>query len=424
VTVGTREQGRGIGRISHRTAAWIAWSLCALCVALAAANLILALLNKHTLSEIISSEEGIVIFAIWTVSFSVVGALIASHRPENPIGWIFLAEGFFYGLLSAADEYAIYALLTNPGSLPLGAEASWLGQWIWAPGLGLSLVFLPLLFPDGHPPSPRWRPVVWLGGVSIGLTVVSSTILLWPERGPALLTGDESPSHVVQVLVDFIASPMLFVAGLGAVLSLVVRFSRARGDERQQIKWFASATALTLVWILLFGQASLRGLPGIIVTLSSLLVIPSIPIATGLAILRYRLYDIDRIINRTLVYGSLTLMLALVYFGGVTATQALFTVLTGQEEQPQLAIVISTLVIAALFTPLRRRIQTFIDRSFYRRKYDAAKTLEEFSMKLRDETDLDALGDDLVGVVRETMQPAHVSLWLRPETPQKGEQPE
>ncbi len=292
--------------MSRRAAAWLAWSLCALCVALAAANVILALLNEHTLSETFISEEGIVIFAIWTVSFSVVGALIASQRPENTIGWIFLADGFIYGLLSGADQYAIYALLTNPGALPLGAAASWLGQWIWAPGLGLSLVFLPLLFPDGHPPSHRWRPVAWLGGVSIGLTVVSSTILLWPERGPALLTGDESPSHVVQVLVDFIASPMLFVAGLGAVISLVVRFSRARGDERQQIKWFASATALTLVWILLFAQASLRGLPRIIVTLSSLLVIPSIPIATGIAILRYRLYDIDRIINRTLVYGSLT----------------------------------------------------------------------------------------------------------------------
>ena len=409
--------------MSARVSAWPAWSLCALCVALAAANLILALLNEHTLGEIFFiSEHAIVIFAIWTVSFSVVGALIASRRPENPIGWIFLADGFCYGLLSAGDQYAIYALLTNPGALPLGAEASWLGQWIWAPGFGLSLVFLPLLFPDGHPPSHRWRPVGWLGGLFIGLTVVSSMILLWPERGPALVTGDESPSHVVQVLVVFVALPMLFVAGLGAVISLVVRFRRARGDERQQIKWFASATALTLVWILVFGQASLRGLPGIIVSLSGLLVIPSIPIATGIAILRYRLYDIDLLINRTLVYGSLTAALAALYFAGVTATQAIFGALTDQVEQPQLAIVVSTLIIAALFNPLRRRIQGFIDKRFYRRKYDARKTLEAFSAKLRDETDFDALSEDLVGVVRETMQPAHVSLWLRPDTPRKGEQ--
>jgi hypothetical protein len=409
--------------MSTPTAAWLAWLLCLLSVALAVASLILALLNGRTLGEIFLDLGGPSIAALptETVSFSVVGALVASHRPENPIGWIFLAEGFCYGLLAAGDQYAIYALLTNPGALPLGAEASWLGQWIWAPGLGLSLVFLPLLFPDGHPPSHRWRPVAWLGALSIGLTVVASMILLWPERGPALVTGDESPSHVVQALVDFITVPMLFVAGLGAVTSLLVRFRRARGDERQQIKWFVSAAALTLVWIIVFGQSSLRGVPGAIVALSSLLVIPSIPIATGIAILRYRLYDIDRIINRTLVYGSLTLMLALVYFGGVTATQAVFQALTGQQKLPQLVVVASTLVIAALFNPLRRRIQSFIDRRFYRSKYDARKTLEAFSAKLRDETDLDALSEDLVGVVRETMQPEHVSLWLHPDPALKDE---
>jgi hypothetical protein len=383
-------------------------------VALAAASLILALLNERTLDNIFLARGGppIAHLAIIAVSFSVVGALIASQRPENPIGWIFLVVGFLQGLLNAADQYAIYALLTNPGALPWGAEASWLGQWIWAPGLGLILVFLPLLFPDGHPPSPRWRPVGWLGGLSIGLTVVSSMILLWPERGRALLTGDENPSHVVHVLVDFIAIPMLFVAGLGAVISLFVRFRRARGHERQQIKWFASAAALSLLWIFVLDASTLSGLPEAIAVLSGLLVLPSIPIATGIAILRYRLYDIDRIINRTLVYGSLTVMLALLYFGGVSAIQALFGALTGQEEQPQLAIVVSTLVIAALFNPLRRRIQSFIDRSFYRSKYDAAKTLEAFSAKLRDETDLDALSDELTSVVSETMQPTHVSLWL------------
>ena len=406
--------------MSRRTAAWLAWSLCALGVALAAASPILALLNGRTLAEIFMAwGPSILTLATLTVSFSVVGALIASHRPENPIGWIFLAVGFLQGLLSAADQYAIYALLTNPGALPWGAEASWLGQWIWAPGLGLILVFLPLLFPDGHPPSHRWRPVGWLGGLSIGLTVVPSMILLWPERGPALLTGDENPSHVVHVLVDLVALPMMLLAGVGAVISVLVRFRRARGDERQQIKWFAAAAALTLVWYLVFGQST-RELPEAIVALASILVLQTIPVATGIAILRYRLYDIDRIINRTLVYGSLTATLVALYFGGIVVLQRIFVTLTGQQST--LAVVASTLLIAALFTPLRRRIQGFIDRRFYRRKYDARKTLEAFSAKLKNETDLEALNNDLVGVVRETMQPAHVSVWLRPETAPKGEQ--
>src|SRR5215208_2582251 len=255
---GAREQDRGLGRMSARVAAWLAWSLCALCVALAAANFILALFNGRTLGEIFVSE-GIVTFATWTVSFSVVGALIASHRPENPIGWIFLAVGFFYGLVNAGEQYAIYALLTNRGALPLGAEFSWLMQWIWAPGLGLILVFLPLLFPNGHPPSGRWRWVAWLGGLSIGLICVPASIVLWPERGPALVgpegVAEEGTSHALFVVVDLVALPMLLLAGLGAMTSVLLRFRRARGDERQQIKWFAAAAALTLVWYLVFGQS-------------------------------------------------------------------------------------------------------------------------------------------------------------------------
>src|SRR5829696_4306850 len=189
--------------MSPHVAPWLAWSLCVLGVALAAASPILALLNGRTLAVIFlawgPSIAGLAALPTLAVSFSVVGALIASQRPENPIGWIFLAVSFFCGLVIAGEEYAIYALLTNPGALPLGAEASWLAEWIWAPGFGLILVFLPLLFPDGHPPSRRWRPVAWLGGLSIVLTGVSSTILLWPELGPALVTGDESRSQVVRV---------------------------------------------------------------------------------------------------------------------------------------------------------------------------------------------------------------------------------
>jgi len=211
---------------------------------------------------------------------------------------------------------------------------------------------------------------------------------------------------------------------------MLVRFRSSRGIERHQLKWFVSAAALLALMFAAtavpwFVVAVLSGqrTPSLALKVTqdiTSLTFASLPVAAGIAILRYRLYDIDLLINRTLVYGSLTVALALMYFGGVATTQAILRVLASQEQQPQLAIVISTLVIAALFNPLRRRIQSFIDRRFYRRKYDAAKTLEAFSAKLRDKTDLDALSDDRVGVVRETMQSAHVSMWLRPDTTSKG----
>jgi uncharacterized membrane protein YhdT len=252
--------------------------------------------------------------------------------------------------------------------------------------------------------------------VGVILSAFSSGALmgvLSPIRNPL---GIEGFTNVYRPVL-YIMAPVLTGA---AALSLFVRLRRAVGVERQQIKWFAYAAAASVI------ATNLAYLiPGVIDTplwfeqvgfALNIATIPAIPVAIGLAILRYRLYDIDLIINRTLVYGPLTATLALAYFGAVTATQATFRALTGHEQQPQLAVVVSTLVIAALFNPLRHRIQSFIDRRFYRRKYDAAKTLEAFSAKLRDETDLEALSDDLVGVVRETMQPAHVSLWLRLES--------
>ena len=211
---------------------------------------------------------------------------------------------------------------------------------------------------------------------------------------------------------------------LASVFSLVLRYRRSRGEERQQIKWIALAAAvvgllylIAMIFAFVFPSGAWFQ-PGSplwldVIGYTALLSFTLVPIAVGFAVLKYRLYDIDVIINRALVYGSLTVTLALVYFGGVTGTQALLGTLTGQRELPQLAVVVSTLAIAALFNPLRRRIQTFIDRRFYRRKYDARKTLEAFSARLRDETDLDNLTGDLVGVVRETIQPEHATLWLR-----------
>jgi hypothetical protein len=238
---------------------------------------------------------------------------------------------------------------------------------------------------------------------------------LGPIRNPL---GIEGFTSVYKALL-YTVTPLLYSA---VAISLLMRLRRAVGVERQQLKWFAYSAAIFALSIVLIAiPLAVETPPWYELAATAVFTAAgtAITISIGIAILRYRLYDIDILINRTLVYGSLTAMLALIYFSGVAATQTIFRVLTGQQEQPQLAIVVSTLAIAALFNPLRHRIQGFIDRSFYRRKYDAAKTMAHFSSKLRDETDLEALREDLVGVVRETMQPAHVSLWLRPDTEAK-----
>jgi hypothetical protein len=257
-----------------------------------------------------------------------------------------------------------------------------------------------------------------------GLGIISGVVGYALQAGslgdfPQIVNPYGVNSPVVRV-VQVAAAVVVVGSMVASAISVIIRARRAGRVERQQIKWLAYGGALLVGTIFVGGFISIWSVAvGIVAIRIALL---GLPVFTGMAIVRYRLYEIDLIINRTLVYSVLTGTLAMVYFGGVATTQAIFRILTGQEQQPQLAVVISTLVVAALFSPLRRRIQGFIDRRFYRRKYDARKTLEAFSTKLRDETDLDALRDDLVGVVRETMQPARVSLWLRPETGYKSNQ--
>jgi hypothetical protein len=291
--------------------------------------------------------------------------------------------------------------------------------------LALALFYLPMLFPDGHLPSRRWLPVAVLAGIA-----ASGFVL--PRAFMDTLPLNEAPGYRIDnpigieglgsvenlPLFGVLVNGLLVIAFIGAAASVVVRFRRSRGVERQQMKWFVYVTVVLVGGSILtsvIGMATgLRWLEQFSFVLSMVALV-GLPITVGIAIFRYRLYEIDVVINRTLVYGPLTALLVLFYLAGVVSLQYVFRALTGQESQ--IAIVASTLLIAALFTPLRRRIQSFIDRSFYRRKYDARKTLEAFSAKLRDKTDLGALNNELVGVVRETMQPAHVSLWLRPDQP-------
>ena len=404
-----RAQKRGVARWPSRTAGWLAWSICGLTVVWIACAVALAALNR-------SDVAAAAIFPMALTVSAMVGRLIASRRPENPVGWFFLGSALCLALSEVADEYATYGF---PGTLAM----AWLMSWLWVPGVALLLVFLPLYFPDGRVVSPRWR---WLVRVALVFCVGGALYsTLSPGEIPASggivnPLGIEALRPVSELLGTFVFV-LYFSFLFASAASLVVRFRRSGSMERQQIKLLAFAALAIPVWFLTNApiEAVSRTL---FLVLDALVVSVLIPLAAGVAILRYRLYDIDVVINRTLVYGSLTAMLALVYFGGVTAAQASFSALTGQEQQPQLAVVVSTLVIAALFTPLRRRIQSFIDRRFYRRKYDTRKTLEAFSVKLREETDLDALSDDLTSVVRETMQPAYVSLWLRSEMAPKREQ--
>jgi hypothetical protein len=324
-------------------------------------------------------------------------------------------------------------MLARPEEL-VGAEAMlWIQNWFWILIFGL-IVFLLLLFPNGRLPSNRWRPFAWL---SAAVTLMGATLAaISPDVGLDVL-GSSDNRHIytslpnplgIEGLPNLFRPVQTLVLALGpvAAASVVVGRRKARGVERQQIKWLLYAGAIFFVGIFLKNTifSLLGGVPwgmwvgNLLVALGGL----GGPIAIGIAILRYRLYEIDTLINRTLVYGSLTAMLVALYFVGIVVLQRFFVLLTGQQST--LAVVASTLLIAALFTPFRHRIQSFIDRRFYRRKYDARKTLETFSLKLRDETDLEALNNDLVGVVRETMQPAHVSLWIRPDTVPKGEHPD
>jgi len=409
--------------MSTRAAPWLAWSLMVVSVVLVVGGIALAQMARSSAPERLYYGPVDAVFSLATVlTFSVVGAMIASRQPRNAIGWIFCGVGLVMGINSLAGGYAEYRL--SGGSAPgsLAETAAWFASWSWTILVYAPTSFLLLLFPDGRLPSPRWRPVAWCAALG----------LIGFLAGAALQTGPlgDFPRIVNPYGVDSLILEVVAVTGailaaasmVASAVSLIVRMRRAGRAQRQQIKWLAYGGAIVVGTVFASVVISIWSANvGIAVVSVGLL---GVPIFTGVAIARYRLYDIDIVINRTLVYGALTAALVAVYFGGVVTLQILFRALTGQEQQPQLALVVTTLAIAALFDPLRRRIQSFIDRRFYRRKYDAAKTLEAFSARLREETDLGTLTDDLVGVVGETMRPAHVSLWLRQETAFEAKRPD
>ena len=356
------------------------------------------------------SPEDVVLFVGFGM-FAIVGALLVAKRPENPIGWIMTSVALMMGIFPALETYAAYVMATSGEPNALAVVGVWANSWYWYLLLALVFVYLPLLFPDGRLISRRWLPVAVLPGIGVIVMVVLGA-LSDTLRGQTFDYRIDNPIGIaglasVEELPVFGASgALLGVGAVGALASVVVRFWRSRGTERQQMKWFAYAAAPVLFVPLSFY------VPLVVDALAFGWVLIGLPATIGIAVLRYRLYDIDLVINRTLVYGVLTVCLILVYFGSVVGLQRLFSPVVGAGNQ--LAVVASTLLIAALFNPLRRRVQGFIDRRFYRKKYDARETLVGFGARLRDGADLDSLGDGLVEVVRETMEPEHASLWLRP----------
>lgn len=353
--------------------------------------------------------------AIAFIGFAIVGAVILVVDRRHAMGRIFYVAGLVAIVMWAADNYARYSL-EERADLPGELLAAWLQNWLWFLPIGMIFTLGLLLFPDGRPPSPRWRPAVWLASVSLGVLSIAFMLHGEPLDGfPAL----ENPTGILgdDVPLAAFAFGGVVISALAAIAALGWRFKRSRGTERLQMKWVVYAAAMMVlanIGLPVIGAEVSERTTDLLFGATTLL----FPVACGIAILKYRLYDIDVIVNRTLVYVALTLLLAGSYLVIVVSLQRLLEPLTKESD---LAIAASTLAVAALFRPLRTRIQAFIDHRFYRRKYDAIATLEAFSGRMRDQVDLEALSNELVDVVGVTLQPRHAGLWLRAPAEQAWE---
>jgi hypothetical protein len=380
-----------------------AWGMCALAVLLAVAAMVLAGVNGESPHAYVISHHAI--GTVGALFFTPIGALIVSRDRRNLLGWILCADGVLLGVFNFTQQYAPLALGLTPDhrSLPGGHLAAWLGSWTNVPGIVLGTVFLPLLFPDGRLPTRRWRPLLWLGLATAVVPTAILAVAYWSESGPNLVneTGGE-PALTGNAFQVAFAGALLLTAA--SVVSLVLRFRRSRAIERQQIKWFTTGAALSV-------PLSAFATTGAVGAYLELLSTPVLLGGLGIGIFRYRLWEIDRLLNRTLVYGLLTAILGGAYAVGV--------LVIGQRLSPgdnpsSPVVAASTLAVAALFQPLRRAIQRAVDRRFNRRRYDAAKTIDAFAARLRGHVDLQALTSELLAVVDRTMQPTGVSLWLLP----------
>lgn len=415
--------------MSFRTAGRLAWSIFGLAGLGAVGSVVLAFQSVRLGARSVPEEIQEVVLMLALLAFPLVGAVIAARQPRNPIGWILLAVGLSWELgVGLGARYAEYGFHSR--TLPRPDLVSAVTSSSWVPAVGLMGTFLLLLFPDGRLSSRRWRPVAWLSAIVIGVLTFVSPFM---PRSLRDLTAEPSLPDVpnplgieflrfISGIVDALILVLLICIGASAV-SLIGRFRRARGQQRLQMKWLASGAGVTAVLYLTLMTSSGGEYMGWweipswanVLTELTLYSFILIPLSVGVAIMRYRLYDIDRIINRALVYGALTAFLALVYVGGVMAVGGAARIFTSGSTN-DLAVAASTLAVAGLFSPLRQRLQSFIDRRFYRSKYDAEQTLAAFSVRLRNLVDLRSLTSELVNVVDNTMEPEHASLWLKTET--------
>jgi hypothetical protein len=382
----------------------LAWALCLLSILLALAALALAALNGESLFQLIADHHAVGIMD--ALVLAPIGALIVVGDRRHLLAWLLLVDGLVLGALNVAEQYAPLALGLTPRrlSLPGGELASWVASWAFVPGIVIGVVFLVLLFPDGRLPSRRWWPLGVAGAAVMVVPTVVLAVGTWPLRGPALVTPEGEEPELVTTVFGITLLTTLTLGAMG-VVALVLRFRRAGAVQRQQIKWFAYGAAPS-VPLGMFAQVRPWGpyleFLGAALQLAGL----------GIGIFRFRLWDIDRLVNRTLVYGVLTVLLGAVYAGLVLALGQLSGGIGGTP--PSWAVAAATLAVATLFQPARRRIQQAVDLRFNRRKYDAARTIERFSARLRDQVDLGTLSAELLAVVDHTMQPTATSLWLRP----------
>ncbi|TDO48409.1 hypothetical protein EV643_10738 [Kribbella sp. VKM Ac-2527] len=393
-------------------AARLAWPVWGLCVALTAVALVLFVINGDARPDgSYGSLDAVIDVAI--LGFPTVGVAITLRQPGNAIGWLFLATGLGNSLGQALLEYGAYALLRAPGTVPGGAWAGIVAQAVIWPAVAATSLLVFVLFPTGHVPSRRWRWLVWAVAIDVA-AYVAGTFLAPGELHYFPTVSNPFPVSVpILSVVGGLAAPALAVGLVFGLVALAVRFRRSRGVERQQISWMFYLGALLIgsfpvTTALSFTNLHVGGIPVSELALAGLVL--AIPLAVGIAILRYRLYDVDVVVNRTLVYGALSVTLGAAYIGSVLLLQLVLSPVTRGSG---LAVAVSTLVVAGLFRPARSRIQAMVDRRFFRRRYDATRTLEAFGARLREQLDLDALGTDLQAVARDTMQPVHVSLWLR-----------